>query len=180
FTAFKNKMSSPLFTTSRLAFYPISEDDAAIMFDLNSDPEVIRYTGDSAFESVEAARLFFRERVASYARAGYGRWKVVLRDSGEFSGWCGLKYHDDENITDVGYRFFQRYWGKGYGTEACKATLHYGFQELKLVEVYAHARVENIASCRILEKCGMVFQEISQACDGDTRVYKISAQEFLS
>ncbi len=169
-----------IFASERLAFYPITEDDAAIMVDLNSDPEVIRYTGDSAFESVEAARLFFRERVAQYTRVGYGRWKVYLRDSGEFIGWCGLKFHDEEGITDVGYRFFQRYWGNGYGSEACAATLRYGFVALNLPEIYAHARVENIASCRILEKCGMQYQKTIQECGGDARVYKLLRSDFMA
>ena len=70
-------------------------------------------------------------------------------------GWCGLKYHHEEDIVEVGYRFFEEYWGKGYATEACKAVISYGFISLRVQKIYAFSDVKNIRSINVLEKSGM-------------------------
>ncbi|HTL80126.1 MAG TPA: GNAT family N-acetyltransferase [Bacteroidia bacterium] len=161
-----------LFETERLRFRDMRADDAEILFELNSDPEVVRYTGDGAFESIEATRKFIGERLKQYTLDGYGRWIAALKDSGEIVGWCGLKKHANGS-TDVGYRFFRRHWGKGFGTESCKASLDRGFSVHHLAIIYAEARVENIPSIRIMQKCGMKFAFNHKGCDGDTVVYEI-------
>ena len=67
------------------------EEDAIRMYELNSDPDVIRYTGDDPFASVDAARDFIQQYDA-YTTAGYGRLTVLLKRYMEYVGWCGLKY----------------------------------------------------------------------------------------
>ncbi len=67
------------------------EEDAIGMYELNKDPDVIRYTGDDPFASVETARDFILHYDA-YAMHGCGRLTVLLKDTMEYAGWCGLKY----------------------------------------------------------------------------------------
>ena len=93
-----------LLSTPRLLLREFSPSDAAAMYSLNSDPEVIRYTGDAPFESVQAAKTFLKS-YNEYQNNGYGRWAVVLKESGAFIGWCGLKLNE-ENLVDLGFRFF--------------------------------------------------------------------------
>lgn len=148
-------MSNFQLETDRLLLRDIEPDrDASVLFELNNDPEVVRYTGDGPFESEEATRAFFRERIAQYALDGMGRWVVERKADGEVLGWCGLKRHDDGQV-DVGYRFFRRYWGHGYATEAARASVEYGFRVLGLPRIIAHVMPENTASRGVMRKLGL-------------------------
>ena len=71
---------------------------------------------------------------------------------------CGLKYLSDLNAVDVGYRFMPEYWGNGIATEACIASLDFGFGRLALNEIIGIVMPENTASIRVLEKSGMQFR----------------------
>lgn len=165
--------------TPRLILREFSPDDDEQMFLLNSDPDVIRYTGDSAYTSVEEARnsLVNYDQYKKYNR---GRLAMVNRDTGEFIGWCGLKYLPDTNETDLGFRLHKKYWNKGYASEAGKACLDYGFKTLDLPLIIAHAMNENKASIHVLEKLGMKFLREFDF-DGNKGVYmQISKFDYFS
>ncbi len=141
-------------TTARLLHRALTVDDAEAFFALNGNPDVMRHTGEPMLESVEAAR----EALAAYPdfdTVGYGRWGCVLRETGEVIGFCGLKYLDDLDVTDVGYRFLPEHWGRGLATEACRASVAYGFDVIGLERIVGLALPENVASHRVLEKVGM-------------------------
>jgi ribosomal-protein-alanine N-acetyltransferase len=148
--------------TARLVLRETGPDDAEAMFALNSDPEVVRYTGDGPFPSVDAARSFFTNYREVYARTGMGRWAVVVKpgagvpaeDAGANIGFCGLKREDDGDV-DLGYRLLRRTWGKGYATEAARATLAWGFDVQRLTRIIGRAHVDNARSNHVLEKLGM-------------------------
>lgn len=152
----------------------LTPDDAEVMYALNLDPDVIRYTGDLPFESIQATRLFLLE-YAGRSLKGVGRMAVVEKQSGEVIGWCGLKYHPDEEEYDVGYRFFKKYWNKGYATETASACLTYAFEVLQLPFVVGNVMRENTASIRVLEKIGMDFWK--ERCCGShpALVYRVDA-----
>ena len=152
-------------------------EDATAFYNLNLDPDVIRYTGDPPFESVEAARVFI-ENYDQYDKIGYGRWAVCLKDSSEFIGFCGLKYHQDEDITEVGFRFFKSYWNQGFATETALACIKHGFESLRLREIFAHADRENLASIRVLEKCGLKFVKPIVYDGHDAFLYKITIDDY--
>jgi RimJ/RimL family protein N-acetyltransferase len=152
-----------LFSSERLYFREFAIEDAEKLFLLNSDPEVIRYTGDAAFEDIKAAEVFI-QAYDHYRLHGFGRWAVIRRSDDRFIGWCGLKFNEDDEI-DIGFRFFREEWGKGYAGEAAQATLHYADQGLKIARIVGRAMPENIASVKVLEKLGFVFQE-KRACHG--------------
>ncbi len=97
------------------------------MYELNTNLEVIKYTGDTSFESIQQAKLFLKN-FTDYKRNGYGRWAVIFKESGEFIGWCGLKLNE-ENFTDIGFRFLKREWNNGFATESSEAVLAYGFDK---------------------------------------------------
>lgn len=161
-----------IMTTPRLLLREFALEDAPALYELNSDPEVMKYTGDSPFASVRDAEDFVRG-YDHYRDYGYGRWSVVLRETGEFVGWCGLKFNELEQV-DIGFRFFRKHWGKGYATESARATLAYGFGELALGEIIGRAARANTASIRVLEKLGMEYWK-EAACKGivDSAYYRI-------
>lgn len=143
-------------TSSRLILREFTIEDAINFFNLNKDPKVIKYTGDPPFKSILEAKIFI-QNYSAYKDNGYGRWAVCLKEGNEFIGFCGLKFHTKEKITEVGYRFFKNQWNKGYATESTLACLSYGFSELNLNEIYAHVHIKNYASQRVIKKCGLHF-----------------------
>ncbi|MGL4581624.1 MAG: GNAT family N-acetyltransferase [Flavobacterium sp.] len=142
--------------TERLLLRELTIDDATNFYQLNLNPNVMRYTGDDAFSSVEEAHTFLAN-YSDYERNGYGRWAVIRKEDNAFLGWCGLKYNADIGETDIGFRFFEEFWNKGYATESAKACLEYGFTTLGLPHIIGRAMRENMASIKVLEKIGLVY-----------------------
>jgi len=143
--------------TDRLLFRRFTEDDAPLLYDLNLDPDVIRYTHDPLTD-VEHARKVLKEVILpQYILYDHGRWAVLLRSGSEFIGWCGLKNLTETNEIDLGYRFKKNFWGNGYATEAAQACIKYGFATLNVGRIVGRALPANLASIRVLEKCGMEY-----------------------
>jgi ribosomal-protein-alanine N-acetyltransferase len=57
--------------------------------------------------------------------------------------------------VDVGYRFLPEYWGRGLATEACLASVSFGFEVLKLDRIIGLVLPDNVASIRVLDKVGL-------------------------
>lgn len=171
-------MKAKLFESDRFYYREFDADlDAKTIYELNSDIEVIQYTGDPPFKSEQDAYKTLKD-YDHYKKYGYGRWAAIRKDDDVFVGWCGLKMNDDE-ILDIGYRFFKKFWGKGYATETAKASLKYGFEELNLEEIIGRAAKENIASIKVLEKLGMKYYKTA-ACEhiSGAVYYKINKEEY--
>lgn len=161
--------------TGRLLLRPFVVDDAADFYRLNSDPEVVRYTGDHPPASVEAARLGLIERpLADYQRYGFGRLACVLKATGEFIGFAGLKFLPELNEVDLGYRFLRAFWGQGLATEAARASLADGFGRLGLRRIVGLVEREHRASVRVLEKCGMTFERMVDYRGTNVAQYAVS------
>lgn len=162
--------------TPRLYLREWITEDAENFFELNSDPEVIKFTGDSPFKSIEDTREFVRNYDA-FKKEGMGRWVCILKETGENIGWCGLRIKPEG--VDLGYRFFRKYWNKGFATEAGQGCLEFGFRNLGLNKIIAHAMIENKASSRVMQKLGMryVGEGINE---GHHSVgYEIDREDFL-
>ncbi len=158
--------------TNRLLLRELTSDDAEDFYRLNLNPNVIRYTGNSAFKSIEEAREFL-ENYKDYQVNGYGRWAVILKDSNQFLGWCGLKLGEMENETDIGFRFFEEEWNKGYATESANACLHYGFAKLNLKRIIGRAMKENKASLKVLQKIGLKYEKEAELDGKPAVIYTI-------
>lgn len=171
-------MPTFLFESERLVYREFIPDDANVLYRLNADPEVIRYTGDPPFSSEEDARAFVLG-YDRYRKHGYGRWGVISKQNQQFIGWAGLNRIDGE--IDLGYRFFRSAWGQGYATESARACIEFGFDKLGLSHIIARALPENIASWKVLEKVGMQFTGFGQckSLEG-ARLYEIRRSQAHS
>ncbi|MCC6371467.1 MAG: GNAT family N-acetyltransferase [Bacteroidia bacterium] len=143
--------------TQRLILREWIQEDAQQLYALNNDVEVLKYTGDLPFANLEAAETLIRQ-YDQYRKCGYGRWAVLDRNTGDFLGWCGLKYSTDKHETDVGFRFHKKHWNKGYATEATMASIKQGFQKYELQKIVGRAMNANLASINVLKKCGLQFE----------------------
>ena len=158
--------------TNRLLLRELTPIDAENFYKLNLNPIVIKYTGNSAFKNVEEAKEFL-ENYQDYNQNGYGRWAVIHKETNKFIGWCGLKFGEMENETDIGFRFFEEEWNKGYATESAKACLNYGFEQLNLKRIIGRAMKENVASIKVLEKIGLEYESDSELDGKKAVIYKI-------
>jgi len=139
--------------TSRLIIRPFTIDDIDIAHAMNLDEAVSQYTGDGGVVSYdETARRIKEDVLTDYEKYGYGRMAVCLKSTKEFIGFCGIKYLSDIDKVDIGYRFFSKFWGRGYATESAKACLNDAIERLQLQEIIAFVLPENKGSIKVLEK----------------------------
>ncbi len=144
--------------TTRLILRPAIIEDAHNLYILNSDPEVVRYTGDESISNTIDAQKLIRERMfTQFNLYKMGRFTVLLKD-GTYLGWCGLKYFPETNEVDLGYRFAKKYWGMGFATESSLVCMQYGFETLDLKRIIAKAMPANVGSIKVLQKLGMTFR----------------------
>lgn len=156
----KAPMLKTAIQTKRLLLRELTTKDAPGMFLLDSDPLVHQYLGNQPVRDLSQSLSDIEFIKAQYESNGIGRWAVILRQTGEFIGWSGLKLiteptNGQKNYYDLGYRFIRSAWGKGYAQESALAAIDYGFNILKIDEIIAIADVGNLASIHVLEKVGL-------------------------
>ena len=169
-----------IFETPRLILRQFTEMDAALLLQLNSDPEVVKYVHELPLVTEGQARDIIVNIIMPQYKNELGRWAMQKKDNMEFIGWCGLKYLPEKDEIDLGYRLLKKEWGKGFASEAAQHTLEYGFNKLNLPLITGKAHKENIASLKILEKLGMNFigEEIEDTCP--IKVYTIANPKPLA
>jgi RimJ/RimL family protein N-acetyltransferase len=147
--------------TPRLILRQFTENDVDNLFNLNSDPAVMRYlTGGRPTPREE-----IRDQVLPFHLAVYGRldrlgtWAAESSASGEFLGWFHFRPDPDGDITNIelGYRLRRPAWNLGYATEGSRALINRGFTELGVERVFAHTMTLNAGSRHVLEKCGLTL-----------------------
>jgi [ribosomal protein S5]-alanine N-acetyltransferase len=148
--------------TERLLLRTFTMDDALLIYNLNLDPDVIRYTLDPIADIEKAKEVLEKTILPQYALYNHGRWAVHVKPGLDpiaigFIGWCGLKTRPEMNEIDLGYRFVKKAWGKGYAAESAHACIRYGFEKLGLKRIVGRSLPANTASARVLEKCGMDY-----------------------
>jgi RimJ/RimL family protein N-acetyltransferase len=147
--------------TQRLTLRQFTEGDADNLFELNSDPEVMRYlTGGRPTPREELRTRVIPFHLAVYERLDrLGTWAAEASATGQFLGWFHFRPGPDGDITniDLGYRLRRAAWNMGYATEGSRALIKMGFTELGVERVFAHTMTVNAASRRVMEKCGLTL-----------------------
>ena len=143
--------------TPRLVLRQWRESDLEPFAALNADPEVMRHF-PAPFTREQSDALAERHR-SRIAERGWGRWAVEVAHSGEFIGAVGLektafRAHFTPAV-EVGWRLARSHWGRGYATEAARAAIAFGLDELRLDEIVSFAPVANDRSRRVMERLGM-------------------------
>lgn len=167
--------------TDRLILRPFTREDIEPAYQLNLDAEVSKYTGDGGVVSrEEIERRIVTHVLGDYARHGYGRHAVELKSTGEHIGFAGLKFLDDLNEVDLGYRLARTHWGKGLATEAGRVLVDFGMQDLELPSIIALLLPDNIGSVRVLEKLGFTFEGEQMEDDLLAHCYRLTREQWAS
>ena len=159
--------------TERLILRQFTEADVELLFELDSDLEVTRFTklGDRQNKPTPYPTIKneFLPKIIKYYQLyqSYGYWAAIEKSSQKFMGWFHFRPGLDSymgarlyeaNDLEIGYRLKRVFWGKGYATEGGKALIRKGFLELGVQRIVASALSENQASIRVMEKIGLKFE----------------------
>jgi len=150
--------------TDRLILRELKFSDAESFFSMDSNPKVHQYLWNKPVQKIEEAIEVIAFVRKQYVDKGIGRFAMISKETNEFIGWAGLKYNTEmvnnkTNFYDIGYRLDERFWEKGYASEATFAWLKYAFETMNIKTIEASAHAHNIASNRILQKIGMQMTE---------------------
>ena len=154
-----------LLETDRLLLRPLELSDAEAMFAMDNNPNVHKYLWQNPTQDIDESIKIIEYVRRQYDENNIGRFATILKGTGEFIGWTGIKFINDHvengntNFYDYGYRLDEKFWNKGFATEASIAWLNYGFNQMKIDKMNAYTHSENGASNHILEKVGMQFME---------------------
>lgn len=143
-----------IFTTERLQFEEFLEGDEGIFKVVYSDPEAVKYVGDGEAISDEACVLWLRKTLDNYRSRGYGMLKIKERCSGELIGCGGIVHPGNQDAPEIKYCFLKQHWGKGFASEAVRVLILYGLKHHGYGDYVATVAPGNIASQKVLIKCG--------------------------
>lgn len=143
----------PLIETERLVLRPLTVADAQAVFKWGSDPRVNRFMAYPLAADVETERQWIASNDEEWA------WGICLKSSGQLIGTGAVKPSADEaGYWEMGYNIRYDCWGNGYTTEAMKAILNFAREELSVKKICSKHAVDNPASGRVMEKCGLRFK----------------------
>jgi RimJ/RimL family protein N-acetyltransferase len=147
--------------TERLVLCRFTEADVDNLFDLDSDPEVMRFLTGGKPTPREVIRNETLPRILHYYErfAGFGFWAAIEKSTGEFLGWFEFRPPEGGGPDEVelGFRLRRSAWGKGYATEGSRALIRKGFTELGVRRVVAQTMAVNTASRRVMEKAALTL-----------------------
>ena len=150
----------PIIETERLILRPITLDDAEAFFSWNSDERVTRFMMYPTVTDIS-------QTINSIKRAKTDdksyRWVFVLKSETKVIGTGGIMPDNDmKGYWRMAYNLHYDYWGKGYCTEAMKAIIDFVYKDLGITKICADHAVDNPASGRVMEKCGLKFDHYGE------------------
>lgn len=155
----------PTLETDRLVLRELRIEDAAAIAERAGDRRVARYLlAVPTPYPVALARRWIAARIAWW-RAGRGLTLAIARRDtpGALIGSASLRRHARDRRAELGYWLGADAWGHGFATEAALALVELGFAELGLERVYAQVIAGNAASCRVLDKLGMIYEGVRRS-----------------
>lgn len=172
-----------IITTERLYLSPFKESDAVDFYDYAKNPNVGPIAGWAPHKSVEDT-LNIMNSWFMHENA----WTIRLKGEEKMIGVIALehdKYRPDAKSKEIGYSLSEDFWGQGIMTEAAKAIMKYGFEELGLEIIGICTGEVNKRSQRVIEKCGFQYEgkirKTYEVFDGtlrDSLVYSILREEY--
>lgn len=146
-----------IYETERLYTREMDRSDLPALKKILQD-ETVMLAYEHAFSDEEALEWLNRQ-IDQYQKFGYGLWAVVLKNTDEMIGQCGLSMQDVGNlqVLEIGYHLQKEHWHKGYAAEAATGCKKYAFETLKVKEVFSIIRDTNIASMNVTIRNGMVI-----------------------
>jgi [ribosomal protein S5]-alanine N-acetyltransferase len=164
--------------TAQLWLRPLAPKDLDAIHSVWVEPGVRKYLWDDERIPRERAEAVLAGSVESFGSDGFGTWAVIHKENGELIGFCGFWSLEDEPEIELLYGISTPYWGMRFATEAARAAIRYGFEEVGFDRILGITDTENVASRRVLEKIGMKFEKRISREGRDETHYEIRREEF--
>ncbi len=167
--------------TDRLILREFTTDDFEALYGILSDSETMQHY-PAPFDE-ERTKNWIEWNIENYEKYGFGLWAVVLKETGNLIGDCGISIQniDGERLPEIGYHIHKKFWRKGYGKEAAKASRDWLFKNTDYDVVYSYMKYTNAASYNTAASNGM--RKIKEYPDPQNRisyVYAITRKEWES
>lgn len=145
--------------TERLYLREMDQADFNSLCKILQDEKTM-YAYEGAFNDTEVQE-WLDKQISRYEKFGFGLWAVILKETNEMIGQCGLSMQPwkDREVLEIGYLFQRQYWHKGYATEAARGCRKYAFEVLDAGEVCSVIRDTNTASQNVAIRNGMTVAD---------------------
>ena len=142
--------------TERLLLREMIPDDLEVLCGIMCDQQAMEAAYVTAFTAEEVA-AWLQRHLKRYETLGFGLWAVILKQTGQMIGQCGLTMQswNDQEILEIGYLFQRAHWHRGYATEAARACMDYAFSVLGASAVYSVIPAAHYASRAVAVRNGM-------------------------
>ena len=168
-----------LFETERLYMRRITQDDFSSWKEILSDPETMKHYPKPYDD--QGVQRWIDWTLSNYEKYGFGLRALVLKETGEFIGDCGITMQNINGnlLPEIGYHLNKKYHRQGFASEAAKKCRDFAFETLGFPAVYSYMSDLNQASYGVAQKIGMQLTE-KYADDTHelTRVYRITKEEW--
>ena len=146
----------PDLVTPRLRLRRLTMGDAADIYRYSRDPEVAKHVLWEAHRSIGDSRAYLRYMLRRYRSREPASWGIELRSTGRIIGTIGFMWIQQDNAAaEVGYSLAREYWNLGLMTEALRAVIQHGFDDMGLNRIEAQHETTNPASGAVMRKCHM-------------------------
>lgn len=169
--------------SQRLSFRLMDKSDKHLLWQLDQNTEVMKFITGGKLSSMNTIEQVFIPRMEAYRNEekGWGLWQVNRIEDDSYLGWILIRpmhffsEHPEVNNLEIGWRFFQHTWGKGYATEAALQVMH----ALTNYNTFsAIADENNHASINVMKKLGMkyikTYHHKDQLIDCQVAYYQIN------
>lgn len=151
----------PTLETERFILRKMSVDDTDDMFEYSKRSDVTKYLTWSPHQSKAYTLDYLTYLQSRYKSGDFFDWAIVCRDTEKMIGSCGFTRFDfQHNAGEIGYVINPEYAGQGIATEVSARVIRFGFENLSLNRIECKFMSDNLASRRVMEKNGMVFEGI--------------------
>lgn len=168
-------MQSLSLQTTHLILRPLQPADAEVLYHINQSEGVLQYFPNPAPPPLERVQRFVTGQQRHWEKYGYGNWGILPKGEEQIIGWAGLQFLPELNETEVGFLLDRPCWGKGYATEVARASLQFGFEHHHLDHIVALVHPDNLASRRVIEKCGLTYVETLSLWGLELMHYRINS-----
>lgn len=175
--------------TERLILRKFTLDDAKDMFNnYGSDSDTSKYLVWNTHKNIEDSISYIKDVLEKYQKDNFYCWGVVLKETNALFGAISVIDLDIKNHTaEVGYCYGSKWWRNGYATESFKRVIAFLFDEVGIETIYADHYLDNVASGRVMEKCGLKKEGIlrkrmydKEGILNDLVSYSILKEEYLN
>lgn len=167
--------------TERLLLREYTIGDFDALYEIMSDSETMQHY-PAPFDAEKTGNWISRN-LENYEKYGFGLWAVVLKETNEFIGDCGITIQniDGDMLPEIGYHIHKNYWRQGFAKEAARAVLDWVFENTHYDAIYSYMKYTNTASCSTAASIGM--RKIKEYSDPDniiSYVYAVKRSEWAA